>query len=113
MDLIEGLRERVLDILASHRGKENSIPLSELSGHFEGLKGWEMRDLIHEMRQDGILIASSPSGYYLPSTLNEALHYIEIQFRVPSRDQLRTARIQRQAAQRQFGGQFEMFPRSW
>jgi hypothetical protein len=107
-------QEKILSILAQHQGKESAINAEEL---FRTLKGQyfidmagtpDLRAMIREMRQRGELIASCSGGYYVPVSLEEALEYVELQFRAPSRDQLYTARIQREAAKQKFGGQMVM-----
>lgn len=108
------IQDKILFVLDSHKGKDSAINADDLllavnTQFFSDLRGTpELRAVIREMRQHGDLIASSSNGYYLPNSLQEALEYVELQFRAPSRDQLYTARVQRDAAKVKFGGQMSM-----
>jgi len=106
--------DTILRILANHVGEENSIPMTELlqrvrayHPEVDGLS--QLRGIIHDLRQAPHLIGSGPRGYFIPATLDEARRYVEVVFRGPSRDQLVTARRQRQAAVNHFGRQMRMF----
>ncbi len=105
----------LLCILANHQGRENAISAECLLAIMRN-HGWDLpalnalRGLIHDARQQGHVIASSGAGYFLPLTLDEALESIRLRLMDPAADQLRTARIMRRAAIRQFGGQLRLIP---
>lgn len=104
---------RLLQVLMMHQGRDRAIPaeqlLSILRTYGCDLTGLpELRGLIHAARQDQHLIASCQDGYYLPVDLPDALQYIEQQFRVPAKDELRTARLQRRRAFELYGQQLPM-----
>ena len=103
----------LMSILMFHHGQDRAISAECLlermrrSGlDISGLP--DLRGLIHDARQAGNLIASCEKGYYLPVDLRDALHYVDRQFRIPARDELQTARIQRRRAVEIFGGQLRM-----
>lgn len=109
------IEDTVKSILDNHVGRANSIKARTLfyrvnAAHPESpIKSLgQLRDIIHSMRQKGELIASGNDGYFRPETLDEAMEYVDRQLRAPSRDQLMTARIQREAARSRFGGQMRM-----
>lgn len=99
----------ILTILQYHVGEKNAVSAERLRLRL-GMDGlhlqmWELRQIIHDLRNAGHLIASGQAGYFLPATREEVFKYVEQVFRVPARDVLTTARKQRQAAIHQFGGQ--------
>lgn len=100
-------------VLAAHQGAANAISADELlatmrrRGHkLPHMKN--LRDLIHDARQARHVIASCQAGYFLPTTLNEAMDSINRTLRTPGGDLMHTARILRQAAREQFGGQLRL-----
>lgn len=102
-------------VLAAHQGAANAISADELlatmrrRGHdIPGMPS--LRGLVHDARLQRKLICSCDHGYFLPTTLNEAIDAINERFRDPAADQLRTARILRQTAREQFGGQLRLMP---
>jgi hypothetical protein len=103
----------LLHILMMHQGRDRAISaerlLDALRTYGNSINGMpELRGLVHDARQDGHLIASCQEGYYLPVDLTDALQYVERQFRIPARDELRTARLQRRRAIELFGQQLRM-----
>jgi len=107
--MMSDMKAAILYALQYHVGEKNAIQAEKLRLRL-GMEGihvalWEVRDAIHEMRNDGHLIASGQRGYFIPETRQEAFKYIDQVFRVPARDVLTTARKQRQAAIHYFGGQ--------
>ena len=68
----------------------------------------EIRDVIHDLRKNKSLICSSANGYFRPATLNEGLAFVDRVYRTPAKDELKTARIQREALKERFGGQLSL-----
>jgi hypothetical protein len=100
-------------ILDQHVGEANAISWAifceEVNCHsHDPIQPWEVRDAIHGLRQAANLICSSPKGYYRPATLNEGLEYVNRTYRKPAKDELITARIQREALRQYFGGQLAL-----
>ena len=103
----------LMSILSLHYGQDRAISADCL---FRDLRaaGYDvpglpaLRGLIHDARQQGRLIGSCDKGYFLPVSLDEALHYIEHRFLTPARDELRTARLQRRKALESFGPQMRL-----
>ncbi len=103
----------LLYILRNHQGKDNPISADDL---LVGMRNFgyeisglpELRELIHDARLLHHLICSSGRGYFIPTTLNEALAFVEDKLRDPARDLMHTARVVRQAAREHFGGQLRM-----
>ncbi len=108
-----GIEMNITWIMSAHVGAEKPISASDLMKalitHSHDITEAALRNTIHDMRQQGYLIASSKDGYYLPSNLQEAMAYLDDQLRTPARDMLQTVRRQRNAAREQFGGQLSMF----
>ncbi len=108
------LESVISNILDRHISEPNAISwediftVASIALRGERFTMAQVRDCIHDMRQRGELIASSSKGYFRPATLQEALAYVEKQYRGPARDELHTARIQRRAAQEYFGGQLRL-----
>ncbi len=108
-----GVEIQITWTMGSHVGADNAISAEDLaksllqSGHPINLP--QLRMAIHDMRQRGYLIASSPKGYYLPKDLPEAMAYVDDQLRGPATDMLLTVRRQREAAREFFGSQLSMF----
>lgn len=107
---VHSVAEEIDAIMVWHPGEKKAITAQDLFSRVRDA-GWDvqtvasLRNTIHDMRQAGYLIASGQVGYWLPVTREEAFEYVNEQFRVPARDQLYTARRQRQAAINIFGGQ--------
>lgn len=104
----------ILDCLRWHIGESQAISADDLlymlrSFGSEVHNVSQLRGMIRDLRQAGQLIGSCQRGYFIPDTLAEALAYVEREFRGPARDQLKTARRQREAAKMRFGGQMELF----
>lgn len=104
----------LIRILMHHRGKGNEISAAALlltmnqqGANLSGLP--DLRALVHSARLNGNLIASNDAGYFLPSNLNEAMEFIDDRLRHPAGDQMHTARVLRNLARRQFGGQLGMW----
>lgn len=56
-------------------GKENAISRSQLE-YLTGLKDRKIRDVIHDLREEQLIISSSGSkGYYRPTQRNEILDF--------------------------------------
>jgi hypothetical protein len=103
----------LLLVLLHHQGRDHAISADELltamrhRGHdIPGLPA--LRGLIHDARQQRHVICSGDEGYFLPTTLSEAINSINERLRDPAGDQMRTARILRQAAREQFGRQLQL-----
>lgn len=103
----------LLLILMMHQGRDHAISadnlLTALRTYGQAISGLpDLRQLIHDARQLGHLIASSQEGYYLPTNLKEATEYINEVWTAPSLDRLKTRRIQRRRAYELFGRQLRM-----
>lgn len=104
--------DRIRNCLNQHVGETDAITIGQLYRFVDDgtLTSYgQLRDILHRLRQDGELIASSGRGYFRPASLQEALDYVDRQFRRPARDQFYTARVQRDAAKAKFGQQLELF----
>ena len=100
-------------ILDQHNGQENAISWEDLTfkvnnEYLTPVDAKVVRDVIHDLRKNKSLICSSPKGYYRPSSWQEVKEFTD-RLRDPSRDQLATARILRDAGRRKFFGQMPMF----
>ncbi len=106
-----GIEQHLTWIMGAHVGPENAISVDDLDRQLKmhEKEVQNVRQTIHDMRQKGYLVSSSPTGYFLPRNLNEAMDYIDTQLRTPARDILQTVRRQRQAAREHFGGQLSLF----
>ena len=110
------LHEAINNILDGHIGEENAISWADLCWQVnqqispDDVNSNELRGIIHDLRQGDSLICSSQRGYYRPKDYGEVKDFTD-RLRQPSRDQLLTARIQRDAARRHFAGQLDMFPK--
>lgn len=95
-------------VLAAHQGAANAISADDLlatmrrRGHkLPHIK--QLRDLIHDARQAGQVIASCAAGYFIPRDLIEATQYVDHQLTIPATDMLRTRRIQMRRIREMFG----------
>ena len=105
------IQAAINNILNQHIGEENAIPWAELCWQVNpDMDANELRGIIREMRKSESLICSSPHGYYKAKDYDEVKNFTD-RLRQPSRDQLHTARVMRDAARRQFAGQLNMFPK--
>jgi hypothetical protein len=103
----------LLLILQWHRGEGNEISaeclLATMCSRGHDLPGLpSLRALVRDARLQRHVICSNDKGYFLPTTLNEAMNSINRRLRDPAGDQMHTARILRQAAREQFGGQLRL-----
>lgn len=96
----------LLRILDYHRGRDAAISADDLMQRMctqgydiPGLP--EMRDLVHDARKAGHLIASCKDGYFLPIERVEADEFLG-RLRKPALDMLHTYRIMRNRARHQF-----------
>ena len=100
------IEDCIQTILSAHVGEVNSITADDLRealfgvGFIVGMS--ELRGIIHTMKKNRYLVCSGQGGYFLPLSKKEALDSIERVHRVPARDHLHTARIQREVAKAQF-----------
>lgn len=69
------IKEQLKLIIASHRGLTNAIPRRELRAILNDIDDRKMRNLIKELRREGLPVLSSVSGqnggYYLPASKPE------------------------------------------
>jgi hypothetical protein len=105
----EKFQEELIDaILDEHVGEDYAISwralLNTMIGNGYDINKNDLRGIIRIMRRKESLICSSQNGYWRPATLKEVMDFTK-RLRTPAVDQFVTARIQRQAAQRYFGGQ--------
>ncbi len=113
------LKAAVLRVLqAAHVGRQQAVTHKDLTDHlrahgFRGLKERTVRQAIEDLRNqddDGALIcAASGAGVYFAATLQEVHEFTQNELRARARTMLATARRQRQAANRKFGGQARLF----
>jgi hypothetical protein len=107
---VKDLIEYIMD---QHIGEENAISWDDLTNlvnnqYLTRVDPKNIRDIIHELRKNQSLICSSSKGYYRPKDWQEVKEFTD-RLRDPSRDQLATARILRDAGRRKFFGQLPMF----
>ena len=113
------LKDAILYVLQNaHVGRASAITHERLTAHlashgFSEITERPVRQAIEELRNqddDGALIcAASGVGVYLAATLNEVQDFTDRELRSRARSLLTTARRQRQAANRKFGGQARLF----
>jgi hypothetical protein len=100
------LIEQALDILADHRGSENSISSEELNrelgvGEGDSFEGKEV--LQYLLYEEGIPIAATRNGYFLIDSKRELHRYVQMLHR----SQFRTEKRER-AAKRAFDSEFDI-----
>ncbi|WP_136717701.1 hypothetical protein [Halorientalis salina] len=100
------LIEQALDILADHRGRENSISTEELNqqlgvGESDSFEGKEV--LQYLLYEEGIPIAATRNGYFLIDSKRELHRYVQMLHR----SQFRTEKRER-AAKRAFDSEFDI-----
>jgi len=108
---LDSIISRILD---QHVGQNSAISWEDLVTEVNlysrdrVISAKEIRDIIHDLRKCRSLICSSANGYFRPATLNEGLEFVQRVYRTPARDELTTARIQREALKEYFGGQLSL-----
>ena len=100
------LVEQALDILADHRGSDNSISSEEINrelgiGEGDSFEGKEV--LQYLLYEEGIPIAATRNGYFLIDSKRDLHRYVQMLHRSPYRTEERE-----QAAKRAFDSEFDI-----
>jgi len=72
--MLSKLEQRLLLLLANHRGQENAITSTEIASRLN-IDRRTVRSLVHRLREKGVAVASSSignRGYFIPANQKEA-----------------------------------------
>ena len=113
MDDNERARQQIIRIMEQHKGKANAIvkdrflyDLGMTGVFFEDERVF--RDVIHDLRQEGHLILSGSTGYYMASSRSEFDEFAERELLSRIKDLAKTISKMRASATIQFGKQRQL-----
>ncbi len=75
------MKAQILSILQAHQGQANAVTARELADLLGAKDARKVRRVIHDLRLEGVPIASSPTGkpgYFIPTDRDEAEHCLAI-----------------------------------
>lgn len=105
----EALKRELLNILISHKGRENAVGRADLVEMLKrrGVDVHEraMRECVKDLRRDGHLILSAAGengGYYMAASQAEFLQFDQAEFGAKIADMNETRQAMKQAALRQW-----------
>lgn len=116
IEIPPGLSAHVARMLSSHIGRSQAILGEELTRRLHSiyprLDQRVVREAIHQLRRDGILICAAPGasgGYYVASSWSELEEFATRELRSRAMDLLETEKKLLRSAERQFGPQPPLF----
>jgi len=113
----ETIADAIMDIITDHQGEDNAIDarslLSTLWSIYPPARDQihntrVLLDVIHDMRRNGCVIASSVHGYFKPRNVTEAYVYLDRIFNSRIFDMFATRRAQKNAIVNEYGRQLPM-----
>ena len=116
IEIPPGLSTHVARLLSSHIGRNQAILGDELTRRLQSqyprLDQRVVREAIHQLRRDGMLICAAPGasgGYYVASSWSELEEFASRELRSRAMDLLETEKRLLRSAERQFGPQPNLF----